>query len=133
MADNEKVYLTLNDGAILVSSTRAVMNGKTYALANVTSVYMAKISPKAGCPVLLGALGAITLFMAISAGSGSGSTLLVGVVCLVLAGIWFMRLKPTYELKLASSSAETHALSSRDRAMIESVVDAINTAIVDRG
>jgi len=41
--------------------------------------------------------------------------------------------KQTYYVRIGSASSETNVLSSEDRAYVENIIDAVNTAIKDRG
>jgi hypothetical protein len=55
-------------------------------------------------------------------------------VALILVGIlWLVKQKPTWVVVLNSASGEAQALSSQDRAFIDSVIDALNQSIVHRG
>ena len=82
-SEDERVYYS--DGTITFTSTRAVLGGKTYAMANVTSVSLAEHSV-IGCGIALlifGALLAIGLFRSDTVEVG-----VVGVVCSLLASQW---------------------------------------------
>lgn len=120
------------NGTVLVTNSRAVMTGKTYSLANVTSVRKVVMPvnymPIAGM-ILLGIVLAST-------GFGSMRSTAVGVVgvLLVAAGIALaFILKPTYAVRLGSASGEIDGIADKDSAEIDRIVDAISNAIVHRG
>jgi hypothetical protein len=122
----EKVYHS--DGAITVTSTRAVLGGKTYAMANITSVSLAENQPGAGCGcALLGAgfVFALVLFSGESIGLG-----LFGIMLLIVGGM--IMSQKTYVVRIGSASGEANALENRSKVYIQEIVDALNQAIIDR-
>ena len=122
----EKTYYS--DATITVTSTRAVLAGKTYAMANITSVAMAEVQPGAGCGCALAGVG--SLFML---GLLSYDTAILGVIGLILlvAGLRYKSQK-YYIVRIGSSSGEANALQHPDRTYIQKVVNAVNQAIVER-
>ena len=62
-----------------------------------------------------------------------GATKLVGLL-IVGAGIWYLtQLKATHSVYLSSASGEVQALSGTDEGYINSVVNALNDALIHRG
>jgi hypothetical protein len=121
----EKVYYS--DGAITVTSTRAILEGKTYAMANVTSVSLAETREWAGCGgllLLLGILPALFLF---------GGSELIGLIglAMLIGGIAAMNAK-SYVVRIGSASGEANVLQNKDRQHIQKIVDAVNRAIIER-
>jgi hypothetical protein len=126
-APREKVYYS--DGAITITSTRAVLGGKTYAMANVTSVSIGENQEGAGCGCALLGVGAL---LAIG-GLSSADTAELGVfgIVIVIAGFLWMNSR-TYVVRIGSASGEANALQDRSREYIQTIVDAVNQAIIDR-
>ncbi len=122
----EKIYYS--DGAITVTSTRAVLGGKTYAMANITSVSLAENQQGAGCGCALLAVGGFfALFLM------SGDTVALGFFGLVLGIIGvFVMSQNSYVVCIGSASGETNALQHSSREYIQTIVDAVNQAIIDR-
>jgi len=115
-----------NGNGVTVTNTRVVVPSQTYAMSNVTSVRFAEIKPNRWFPV-----GAILLGFILAAG-GKGS--IWHFLVLMLPGIiWLALQKTMFAVALSTAAAESRVLRSRDRAFIESVVEAINKAIVSRG
>ena len=125
-SDQEKTYYS--DGAITVTSTRAVLGTKTYAMANITSVSLAENQQGAGCGCALLGVGLLFAF-----GLFSSDTVIVGIIGLgMLAfGVVMMKQK-SYVVRIGSASGEANALENKDRAHIQKIVDAVNQAIIDR-
>lgn len=137
-----------SDGAIRVTNARAVLGGKTYAMANITSVTMGKIPANrtagivialaglviascAGCPAVfaLSSSGSdTTVFWVASVGVGLLGLLALAAGIAVAAGA-----QPSYVVRLGSASGETNALVSRDQEYIQKIVSALNEAIIRRG
>lgn len=124
---SEKIYYS--DGAITVTSTRAVLGGKTYAMANVTSVSLAENQQGAGCGCALLGVGALLALGGFSSVETAGMGV-IGIVALI-AGFMWMNAK-TYVVCIGSASGEANALQDRSREYIQTIVDAVNQAIIDR-
>ena len=135
--DTEIVYYT--DDAVTVTNARAMFRGKTYALANVTSVEMVIKQPEnqyvAILLIAIGlvlVLGAVVIIGSLSIGTVAG--LLFSGVIAGLFGVWIMRHeKPSYIVRISSSSREADALISEDQQYIQNIVKAVNEAFIKRG
>lgn len=156
MSDEITYY---DEGNVRVTNARVMIGGKTYSMANITSVSMEMASSGvASCfGVFLFLLGLIIAFLGFSA-EAVGST--VGAIVfglLVAAGGFFILRsnKPNYAVQIVSSAGETkaprvrcvpgnpipfvqivssagetNALKSTDKEYIQGVVNAINDAMV---
>jgi hypothetical protein len=124
--DQEKVYYS--DGAITVTSTRAVLGSKTYAMANITSVSLGENQQAAGCGCALLVVG---IFFAL--GLFSADTAVIGLIGLAMLAIGVVLMKQkSYVVRIGSASGEANALDNKDRAYIQAIVEAVNQAIIDR-
>ncbi len=137
MSEGEVTYYS--DGTIQVTNTRAMLGGKTYAMANITSVMMGE-KPANRTP---GAVIAIVGFLVTACGvigtsdSGGSGGWVVGLLfgLLVLgAGIAIAaNAKARYVVRVGSASGESDALVSEDKEYIQKIVNAMNEAIIKRG
>jgi hypothetical protein len=127
----EKEYYS--DGSVIVTSARAVISNKTYAMQHITSVSAARIPPKTGVPALLTIGGGFMLLMALVTEQWRGSCITFGAILLVFGIAMLALAKNRYSVRIASSSGETDALVSRDKGYIQRIVDAISQAIIERG
>jgi len=131
----ERVFL--NEGGMTVSAARVILGGTTYSTANITSVSKRVNPAKTGCAVALIIFGVICVLSAFAGFGESASAGLGGLVVagLILAGgiLWHRSLKPDFIVVFASASGESKALTSKDEALIDRVVAAVNEAIVARG
>lgn len=125
------------DGYVSVTTARVIIRGTTYALRNITSVRMVVTPPsprKTGCAIVLLFFGVVLL---LGSFVNFSQDVISGIVLLIFAGaviggaiLWMPSLKTVYHVAIASSSGEANALSSKDRAYIERIVNRINVAIV---
>lgn len=122
----EKVYYS--DGAITVTSTRAVLGGKTYAMANVTSVSLGENQSGVGCAIALIALGGLMALAITSKESAGVGVLGLGMLAI---GIYLLKSK-TFIVRIGSASGEANALQSKDRDYTQKIVDAVSEAIIER-
>jgi hypothetical protein len=120
------VFLERN--GVTVTSSRFVTPGKMYTMGGITSVQMLEDAPRRGSMVVLGSFAALVGF-ALLPRAGSVLAWLAAFVFFLMAAA----LKATYHIVLRSSSGETQALSSQDRAWIAEVVEALTAAVVHRG
>lgn len=121
-----------DDGLVTVTRTRAILDGTTYAMANITSVTML-VQPRWTALLVVGlafaAAGAIVL--AKVAEGGSAGAFLLGLGAL-LALVYWLR-KPKYWVRIGTAGAEVDAVYSHDPEWTTRVVEAINEAIISRG
>ncbi len=130
MADETAVY---QDKNIHVTNLRAMLQGKTYAMANVTSVSMFTQYGNKAPGVILAVLGGLILLAALPGSEMRGCFGGLGLVMLVIGIAVAAAAKNIYWVRIGSASGETNALSSRDRDYIWGIVNAMNEAIVRRG
>jgi hypothetical protein len=130
MADEVSVY---NDANITITNLRAMLQGKTYAMANVTSVsvYTQLVSKVPGTVVAV--FGALILLGSLEAGEVKGCIAFVGCLFLIIGGVHAYNARNRYWVRIGSASGETNALSSTDQTYVARIVHAMNEAIVKRG
>lgn len=126
MPEEEIIY---SDQKTSISTSRVVIDGKTYALRNITSVKMSVTPAKRGCAIALIIFGAICAFISLGI-KGAAAGAVVGVIILGVGILVAASAKEQYHVSIASSSTEGHAMTSNDRSYIEKIVAAVNEAII---
>lgn len=126
----EKVYY--QSGDVTITGTRAILGGKTYAMANITSVSMGKVAANR-VPGIAIAVGGIAIGGCIGALSESGGMWALGAVFLIIGVAVAVMAKPKYIVRIGSASGETDALTHEDQDYIQKIVTAMNEAIINRG
>ena len=117
----EKVFLA-EDG-VRITSTRAILGGKTYALRNISSVSLEEI------PADTATANAMILWGLILSLCTCGLTLILSII----GAVMLSNAKPSYAVRLASNAGEHHALISNDQEQIEAIVKAIEEAMIAYG
>ena len=119
---------------VKITNTRAILNNKTYAMANITSVSVGKKPAKNGWGIFLLIVG-IGLLASLSSPTATDKSSLIVWTFIILGGAIYILLnaKPTYIVRIGSSSGEGDALFSSKNAYIQEIVDALNDAIIKRG
>jgi len=107
----------------MVTQSRLIVGGKTYAMRNISSVSNIEIESSKTFPGILMFIGLLMLF-----GPKVFGFVLIGVG----AAIWYM-LKNTFAVRISSNSGEANALESKSSGYIQDIVDAINQAMIYRG
>jgi hypothetical protein len=134
----EQVYF--KGGGVRITSTRAIFDSKTYALAGITSVEGREIPPDHTLPVLPILLGVVLFVGGIFAAGadtmsrGVGISLIVlGLAVVGLGVLWASRIRPRYAVIICTAATERKALISPDKHYVDEIIDALNEAIIDRG
>jgi|SRR5450631_1750109 len=117
---------------VRITNARAIMQNKTYSMANLSSVSMWVDPPKRFWAVLLIVLGFLQA-VSCAAGSDSKGASLFGVLMLGSGIALIVMLKATYWVRLTAAGGETNALGSRQKEYIQTVINALNEAIIKRG
>ncbi len=147
----EKEYY--NYAGTLVTSRRAVLNGVTYALANITSVILVRSQQKwflfgrrkvadSEKGILVGTLllmvGFLCFLIISSYSSSHGSILssldfkMIFITILIIAlYIYYLLPSRSFVVQICSSSGEVDALEGKERPSLEAIVRALNQAIVE--
>lgn len=131
MASSEEIIFTRD--AVRITTTRAVIRNKTYAMSNITSVSMGRKKPRnclASSLLMIGLLTLLSGLASIADGTYPWTRLILSAF--LIGGAIFLY-RPVYELRLASASGEISALQSTKEAVIQEIVGAINEAIIRRG
>ena len=128
-ANPETVFLDVPQ--VFITNTRAVLNGVTYSMANISSVRLVRVDADMGFALVPLAVGFLLALGAITA--SSATMLWLGIALLAFA-VWLIsRLRPNFVVVLVSASGEIHAYGSLHRVNAKMIVDAIANAIVARG
>jgi uncharacterized protein DUF6232 len=125
---SEEIIYT--DNNVSVSTSRVIISGTTYALRNITSVKMTFTPARQGCAIVLIILGVLFVLCLVGVKGGAAPGLIIGAVLVGAGVLWLRAAKPDYHVAIASSAGERPAMTHKDKAYIEKVVDAINEAIV---
>ncbi len=123
----EKTFF--QEGNVLITNSRAVFGGQTFALANITSVRAVEVpqdNTALGCLAVIGFLMLLCISLSTSVGA-------IGLVLLALALIAMFTKHKNYRVVLATAGAEIKAFDSTDLSFIQRIVEAISQAIVHRG
>ena len=118
-------------GGVRITSVRAIFDSKTYVMANITSVATGETPANRTPGMTIAIIGFIMLVVCASlhitgVAIAGGVMLGLGILGAVIA-------KPTYHVKITSASGEAEPISSKDKEYIDSIVSALNEAIISRG
>lgn len=130
----ETTYLDDATAGVKVTSARAVLGDKTFAMSNITSVSMSEIPAKSGGLLFIVVIGLVILLCGFTQQDEARWVAVgLGAVLVVIGLVLSNRVKPTYAVRIGSASGESNALEAEDKARIQKIVDAMNEAIVKRG
>lgn len=122
MEAQEKVFY--QDSIIQVSNSRLMIGSQMYPIRNISFVGMGTIEPKRFWANFLIGWGIICIL----AGVFFGGIILIGIG----VAMYFLQ-KPNYIVNIQSNSGMVEAYKSQDRIYIQTIVEALNEAIVHRG
>ena len=131
-------FVFLYEGGVIVTKTRFMVSGQTYAISKITSVSPEKIPASNVGPALLGLAGAVAIMVAIGGKEEFGlpGSVLLGLLGLlgIIASVYIsVKQKPFYAVALRTSSGELKVCMSKDGDFIVRIANALNQAIVARG
>jgi len=129
IAMEEQVFF--DNGDVTVTNARFISSGQTYVMSNITSVKSLVEDPSKTGPVVFIVIGGIMALAGL--GNASFGAILTGAIIVAIGILWFKGLKSKFYVALATASGETRALSSEDKSFIDTIVKALNDAIVHRG
>lgn len=130
MAQELTVY---QDANIHVTNLRAMLQGKTYAMANITSVSMFTHYANKTPGIIVAIFGALLFLALLASREMVGCAFIFGGGLIAVGVAYAISQKNHYWVRIGSASGEMNALSSHDRDYILRVVSAMNDAIVQRG
>jgi hypothetical protein len=119
----ERIFF--QDSRVIVTQSRFVADGKTYAMRNIASVTNFKIKKSRTLPVIITSIGVLFLF--------DDNTRNYGLLMAGIGGLWWYLIKDEFSVRINSNSGESDGFISKDRDYIQQIVDAVNNAIVFRG
>jgi hypothetical protein len=122
MSEGSEQLFFEHDG-VKITNTRFIVDGQTFAMANVTSVKTRERRPNRLLPVVFLLAGLVGLF----------TEPFGGVLVIVIAAFWLWKQETLYYVVLRTAGSETNALTTNQRSYLEEVVGALNAAIVWRG
>lgn len=120
---SEQIFF--QDHNVTVTQARFMVDGKTYAMRNISSVSNFRIRKNRVFPVIITAIGILCLF--------GSTTLQLGLLLTPIGGVWWFLINDEYTVRINSNSGESNAYRSKDRDYIQRIVDAVGQAIVFRG
>jgi hypothetical protein len=112
-------------GPISVTQSRFIVENKTFAVRNISSVQIGIIPANRTLGIIL-IIGGVLLCFAQEAR-------IFGIVLTILGGIYTYLQKDKYTVRISINSGETDSLWSKDRQFIQKIVNALNEAIIHRG
>jgi uncharacterized membrane protein len=128
----------------MVTRTRVVIGSQTFAIANITSVNIARVDDNSlvppGCMIAGALLVLVGIVMLLSGAMWDarqlpnyGSLVLVGA--LMFLGGWKLAQgnKTKWSLVLRTSGSEMRVLTSPDKDLIGKAAEAVSTAMIARG
>ena len=117
------------DPRIVVTNKRVMLIGKTYAVANVTTVSTSTQSANTAPGALIAILGALVTLGSLISGRDAIAGVIVGII-LIIVGVVYIRAQKDGHTVRISASGETNSITSEDGEYIASVFRALNDAIV---
>ena len=119
----EKIFY--QNGDVRVTQSRFIVGDKTFALRNISSVQVGSIGPNRTLYSIVVLIGALSLL--------AEQARLFGAIVLIIAVIYIFIAKSGYSVRITINSGETDCLFSKDKKYVETIVNALNNAIVEIG
>jgi len=119
----EKVFY--QDANVTITQSRFVSSSKTYAMRNIASVTMHHFQKSRIWQILIIAIGVMCLL--------AENSRIFGIVMIAIGALALYLTKDEYSVRINSNSGESDGFISKDRLLIQKMVDAVNDAVIYRG
>lgn len=129
---SEEVTIYEQNG-IKITNLRAVFGEKTYSVANITSVEAKTIQPSTGLAFTIFVIGLLLFFAGVADLKENLGLIIWALGCFVIFFFMNRSAKPTYSVSLTTASGEVKAYESPDQQIIKTIVQSLNTAIIQKG
>ncbi|SEW44074.1 hypothetical protein SAMN05421841_3143 [Chryseobacterium wanjuense] len=113
------------DASVTVTQSRFVTQSKTYAMRNISSVYVFEIEKSRVLPILMILLGIPFIFFK--------DVFLIGLILICLGLIIIFSIKNEFAVRISTNAGEANSIVSKNRDYIQKIVKALNEAIIHRG
>ena len=121
----QKEVTFYQDINVTVTQSRYVTNSKTYAMRNISSVHIFEIIKSKTFPIVMIILGILMLF--------SDASRVLGLILLAVSILILALIKNEFTVRISTNAGEVNSIVSKDRLYVQSIVNALNDAIVYRG
>lgn len=123
MENNETIFY--QDSSVIITQSRYVAYSKTYAMRNISSVHIFEIAKSNTKAILLIIFGIMLLF--------SKEIFFMGIILIALGVWWYISIKNDYAVRISTNAGEANSIISTDKKYIQTIVNALNQAIIHRG
>lgn len=130
MSQQERTYY--QDERAHITFKRAIIDGETYKIADITAVQMQVEQPDVLRPVLIVSFGFLLVIVGLLSGLGTVSVALIGlgVISAAVGTLMMLLPKVKYVVSIDGADGEVQALTSEDRAVVAPIVDAIGAVLI---
>jgi Family of unknown function (DUF6232) len=112
------------DGGVTVTSARFITNGQTHAMSGITSVKRYVQQPNRLVPGLLVLAGVGVL---------ANHQVVLGLLLALLGTVLWIRQKALHSVVIRTAAGDNKALTDTRSDRVDSIIAALNSAIVHRG
>lgn len=135
LADDNYDKIFFSDSEVLVSLTRYKAGNTTYAMKDITSVALTETKSSRLLPVIFGLIAIIHLIFNIEFIGDllTGKRLLDIPILIAICAFTNIFYSDSYSVTITNNSQQINTLEKNQKSYIESVVDALNKAIIYRG
>jgi hypothetical protein len=121
-----------HDQTVLITNSRCIVAGQTYAMSGITSVRPFTEEPPKGWPVLVVIIGLMWALVSLANLPNALGGLVFALAMIGLGVMWFKSKKDIYHVVVHSASGESRLIHSLDQDYISKIIVALNEAIIFR-
>ena len=127
----EKEKIFYQDDAVIVTQSRFISGGTTYAIRDISFVRKCKISKDIKdilTPIFYIVVGIIFLIFSLDL-----FFRIVGGICVIIGILWVSLVKQKFSVRININKGKEDSFISKDEELIAKIVEAVNNAMVYRG
>lgn len=123
--NNQTESVFHQDSFVTVTQSRYITRTKTYAMRNISSVHIFEIVKSKLGPILFILLGLPFLL--------SKNVFWIGLIIIALGIWWFISIKNLYAVRISTNAGEANSFITKNKQYAETIINALNEAIIQRG
>jgi hypothetical protein len=124
----EKEKIFYQDDAVIVTQSRFVSGGTTYAIRDISFVRKCKISKDILTPIFYIVVGIIFLIFSLDL-----FFRIAGGICVIIGILWLFLVKQKFSVRINTNKGKEDTIISKDEDLIAKIVYAVNNAVFYRG
>lgn len=121
--ESEKIFHEKN--YVIVSQSRYLVHGKTYAMRNISSVDVYTVNGSYAVQIIILLIGLVLIAIE--------NARIIGAIIKAISILLMALVKDKYAVRISTNAGEVNNIISKDMDYVQQIVNALNDAMIYRG